>query len=180
MSLRTGIVPITLYTHTCTRSSPYTLPKKVIRCALTPFFWKGISNLPTAVQTLLGGSPHRGRIAAPTVPYDLPLVRLMYEYSWTRGMKYRTGTSTYCLPACMQGGRQEGRHPERFSNESRTNPERIPNAPRPTMRAPVSTCSAVQYRTTCREAGSQAGIPNESRTNPKRIPNVSRTHPVRQ
>ena len=40
------------------------------------------SNLPTAVQTLLGGSPHRGLIAAPTVPYDLPLVRLMYEYSW--------------------------------------------------------------------------------------------------
>ena len=33
------------------------------------------SNLPTAVrvQTSLGGSPHRGRIAAPTVPYDRPL-----------------------------------------------------------------------------------------------------------
>ena len=27
---------------TRTRFSPYTLPKKVIRCALTPFFWKGI------------------------------------------------------------------------------------------------------------------------------------------
>ena len=105
-----------------------------------------ISNLPTAVQTLWGGSPHRGRIAAPTVPYDLPLVRLMYTN--TRGMKYRTGTSTYCLPACMQGGRQEGRHPERISNESQTNNEKIPNAYRLKMRAPVSTCSAVQYRTT--------------------------------
>ena len=138
--------------------------------------------LPTAVQTFLGGSPHRGRIAAPTVPYDdLPLVRLMYEYSWYEVPYWYE----YLLPACMQGGRQAGMqasrtNPERISNESQTNPERIPNAPRPTMRAPVSTCSAVQYRTTCREADRKAGIPNESRTNPKRISNVSRTHPVRQ
>ena len=62
-------------------------------------------------------------------------------------MKYRTGTSTYCLPACMQGGRQEGRHPERISNEYRTYRERISNASRPKMRAPVSTCSAVPYST---------------------------------
>ena len=91
-------------------------------------------------------------------------------------MKYRTGTSTYCLPACMQGGRQEGRHPERISYEFHSNLERIPNAPRPTMRAPVSTCSAVQYRTTCREAG--AGR-QASRTNLERIPNEFRTYPER-
>ena len=67
----------------------------------------------------------------------------------------------------MQGGRQEGRHPERISNESQTNTEQISNAPRPTMRAPVSTCSAVQYRTTCREAGRQAGIPQSSGSSPQ-------------
>ena len=67
----------------------------------------------------------------------------MYDCTNTRGMKYRTGTSTYCLPACMQGGRQEADIP----NASRTNIERIPNVYREKMRAPVSTCSAVQYST---------------------------------
>ena len=83
----------------------------------------------------------------------------------------------------MQGGRQEGRHPERISNEYETNFEHIPNAPRPTMRAPVSTCSAVQYRTTCRPACMQGGrqegrhperISNESQTNSEIIPNAPR------
>ena len=44
-------------------------------CIIVCLFVRFQSNLPTAVQTLLGGSPHRGHIAAPTVPYDLPLVR---------------------------------------------------------------------------------------------------------
>ena len=85
------------------------------------------SNLPTAVQTLLGGSPHRGRIAAPTVPYDLPLVRLMYEYSWYEVPYWYE----YLLPACMHAGRQAGRQASRTNLvripfESRTNPERTP------------------------------------------------------
>ena len=145
------------------------------------------SNLPTAVQTLLGGSHYRGRIAAPTVPYDLPLVRLMYG-TRTRGMKYRTGTSTYCLPACREAGRKAGipnayrTHTELITNAYRTHREHIPKASRPKMRAPVSTCSAVQYRTTYphaagRQAGRQASrkytelIPNLYRKHTERIPN---------
>ena len=34
----------------------------------------------------------------------------------------------YLLPACMQGDRQEGRHPERIPNAYRTHIERISNA----------------------------------------------------
>ena len=42
-ALRTGIVPVQLLISMHASFSPYTLPKKVIRCALTPFFWKGKS-----------------------------------------------------------------------------------------------------------------------------------------
>ena len=96
----------------------------------------------------------------------------------------------YLLPACMHAGRQAGRQAsrtnlERIPNAYRKFRERIPNASRPKMRAPVSTCSAVQYRTTypracSREAGRKAGIPIESRTNPERIANASRTYTVRK
>ena len=71
------------------------------------------SNLPTAVQTSLGGSPHRGRIAAPTVPYDLPLVGLMYEYSWYEVPYWYE----YLLPACMHAGRQAGMQASRTNLE---------------------------------------------------------------
>ena len=57
-------------------------PYRICVQITTRFLSKLKSNLPTAVQTLFGGSPHRGCIAAPAVQYDLPLVRLMYEYSW--------------------------------------------------------------------------------------------------
>ena len=53
MSLRTGIVPVQLAIYVHASFSPYTLPKKVIRCALTPFFWKGNSKIQYSTGTVL-------------------------------------------------------------------------------------------------------------------------------
>ena len=72
----------------------------------------------------------------------------------------------------MHAGRQAGRKAG-IPNEYRTNSKRIPNASRPKMRAPVSTCSAVQYRTTY-PGTTEAGRKQASRTNLERIPNASR------
>ena len=119
-------------------------------------------------RRIAAASPHR-QYRTPGTTDDL-----MYEYSWYE-VTVLVRVPTACLHACREAGRKAG-----IPNEFQTNSKRIPNAPRPTMRAPVSTCSAVQYRTTCREAGRKAGIPNESRTNPKQSPNEARTHPVRQ
>ena len=123
-----------------------------------------------------------------------PVRKMRVPVSTCSAVQYRT---TYPHAGRPSGGRQEGRHPERISNESQTNLERITNESRPTMRAPVCTCSAVQYRTTypwalvrqmyeyswyevpywyeyllpaCMHAGRRAGR-QASRTNPKRNPN---------
>ena len=84
------------------------------------------SNLPTAVQTLLGGiassRPHRRTDS--TVRPTPGTTDVRYSYSWYEVPYWYE----YLLHAGRRAGRQASRtHPERIPNASRTNPERIPS-----------------------------------------------------
>ena len=65
------------------------------------------------------------------------------------------------VSTCMQGGRQEGRHPERVSNECRTNLERTPSdneGSRPSTTTSTSTvASAISHGTSTRAEGAGRG-----------------------
>ena len=94
--------PRPVFPKTQVRAMSQLLRNRLINLPLIHIqFAYGRTNFVGGDRRIAEASPHRGGIAAPTVRYDLPLVRLMYSTvlycTNTRGMKYRTGTSTYCL-----------------------------------------------------------------------------------